>query len=377
MNLKPIARPLLLIALGCLSSCSKNDPSQLAPAAFAPPIDNDLNPPMTVKAASGVLGTVDRLDSALDALLPADAKAEVIVDGLQWAEGPVWYQGGLFFSDVPQNTAYRWTATKGVEVYLKPSGYTGTRPRGGEPGSNGLTVDHQGRLTLCQHGDRRVARLEKDGKTLTVLADHYQGKRFSSPNDLCYDANGNLYFTDPPYGLEGKDQDPKKEMDVNGVYLVRTSREIVRLNTGGIHYPDGRIAPLNFPNGVALSPDGKSLFVEDSDPENPVYLKYDVNPDGNVSNGTVFFDAKDLLAKKLKGLPDGMKFDTQGNLWATGPGGVLIFSPGGKHLGTILTGVPTANLAWGDDGSTLYICAEHRVGRIKTKVIGVMPGPSL
>jgi gluconolactonase len=299
MNLTSIARSIVLLPLGLLISCSNNEPANdLPPASIAPAIDNNTNPPMVGKNATGVMGTIERLDPALDALLPPDAKVEIIVDGLHWAEGPVWYKGGLFFSDVPQNTLYRWTPEKGVSVYLKPSGYTGATPRGGEPGSNGLTLDHQGRLTICQHGDRRVVRLEKDSKTLTVLADHYQGKRFNSPNDLCYDAAGNLYFSDPPYGLEGKGQDPKKEMDMNGVYLRRVNGDLIRLNTGQINYPDGKTAPLNFPNGVALSPDEKSLFIEVSDPQHPVYLKYDVEPDGNVSHGRVFFDAKDLLAKK-------------------------------------------------------------------------------
>jgi gluconolactonase len=349
--------------------------AELPPASIGPQLNNNLNPPSPAKNATGTLGKIERLDPALDALIPPDAKVEILVENIQWAEGPVWAMGGLFFSDVPQNTVYRWTQDKGVSVYLKPSGYTGTTPRGGEPGSNGLTIDSEGRLVLCQHGDRRVARLEKDGKTLTVLADKYNGMRFNSPNDLCFDAKGNLYFTDPPYGLEGKDQDPKKEMDRNGIYLRRSSGELIRLNTGDIVYADGKTARLNFPNGVALSPDQKSLFVCVSDPDHPVYLKYDIEPDGTVRNGKVFFDAFHMAAKKLPGLPDGIKFDQAGNVWCTGPGGVFILSPQAKHLGTLATGVPTANLNWGDDGSTLYITANHNLCRIRTKAKGILPGP--
>lgn len=322
---------------------------------------NDTNPPMAARNATGTLGTIERLDPALEGLLAADAKVEILVDNVHWAEGPVWSDGGLFFSDVKQNTMYRWTPRDGVRPYLQPSGYYSPAPRGGEPGSNGLTLDLQGRIVMCQHGNRQVARLEPDG-TVTPLADHYKGKRFSSPNDLCFDTDGNLYFTDPPYGLEGMDKDPKKEMDMNGVYLRRPSGEVVRL-----------AIDLKFPNGIALSPDEKILYICVSDPKNPVIMSYDVQPGGTVSGGKVFFDASKLSAKKLPGLPDGMKIDIHGNIWVGGPGGVLIITPQGKHLGTLATGVPTANCAWGDDGSTLYICANHNVCRIKTKTMGIWP----
>jgi len=329
---------------------------------------------MTAKLASGVQGTIERLDPAFDALVPADAKVEILADDITWAEGPAWFKGGLLFSDIPQNTVYRWTPD-GIHVYLKPSGYTGSTPRGGEPGSNALTLDHEGRLTLCQHGDRRVVRLEHDGK-LTVLADKYKGMRFSSPNDLCYNKNDDLYFTDPPYGLEQRDADPKKEMDKNAVYLRRAGGELIRLNTGDIIYPDGKTTPLNFPNGIALSPDEKSLFICVSDPDHPVYLKYDVQPDGNVANGKVFFDTAPWFEKKLPGLPDGVKLDRDGNVWATGPGGVFVFNSAGKLLGLLATNDRTANIGWGDDGSTLYICCNHKLCRIKTKAKGILPGGS-
>ena len=362
MELTTLTRSLLVLPLFTALACGgSHRPSSIPPASLVP-LPNNTNPPMVARNTTGTLGTITRLDPAIDALLAADAKVEILIDGIQWAEGPVWSDGGLYFSDVPQNTIYRWTPEAGVVPYLQPSGYTGTTPRGGEPGSNGLTLDRQGHLVMCQHGDRRVARLEADGK-VTSLADKFDGKRFSSPNDLCYDSKGNLYFTDPPYGLEKQDKDPKKETDLNGVYLLRASGELIRTPID-----------LKFPNGVALSPDEKSLFICVSDSKNPVIMKYDVQADGNVANGKVFFDTSALLAKRLPGIPDGMKFDTAGNLWATGPGGVMILSPQGKHLGTISTGVNTANCAWGDDGSTLYITANHNVCRVKTRTKGIMPG---
>ena len=362
MELTTLTRSLLVLPLFMAMACGGSHRPSSIPAASLAPLPNNTNPPMVARNTTGTLGTITRLDPAIDALLAADAKVEILIDGIQWAEGPVWSDGGLYFSDVPQNTIYRWTPEAGVVPYLQPSGYTGTTPRGGEPGSNGLTLDRQGHLVMCQHGDRRVARLEADGK-VTSLADKFDGKRFSSPNDLCYDSKGNLYFTDPPYGLEKQDKDPKKETDLNGVYLLRASGELVRTPID-----------LKFPNGVALSPDEKSLFICVSDSKNPVIMKYDVQADGNVANGKVFFDTSALLAKRLPGIPDGMKFDTAGNLWATGPGGVMILSPQGKHLGTISTGVNTANCAWGDDGSTLYITANHNVCRVKTRTKGIMPG---
>ncbi len=297
MNEQKIARSLGLFLAIAAAGCQQ---SELPPASIGPNLPTDVNPPMMAKNAAGVLGTIDRLDPAIDKLLPADAKVEILVEGVDWAEGPIWFHDGLNFSDVKQNTMYRWTPEKGVGVYLKPSGYTGTTPRGGEPGSNGLTLDRQGRLVMCQHGDRRVSRLENDWKTETVLAERDEGKRLNSPNDLCFDTKGNLYFTDPPYGLEQRDADPKKETE-NSAYLVRSTGEIVRLNLGVIDYGGGKSGSVKYPNGVALSVDEKSLFFCVSDPDHPVFLKYDVQPDGNIANGKIFFDTTPMLAKKLGG----------------------------------------------------------------------------
>ena len=304
-------------------------------------------------------GKVERLDPAFNKLVPPGAKLEKLAEGFTWSEGPVWIRDGgfLVFSDVPKNTVFKWKEGEGISEFLNPSGYTGSTPRGGEPGSNGLTVDSKGRLVLCEHGDRRVARLEKD-RTKTTLADRYLGKRFNSPNDLVYKSNGDLYFTDPPYGLEAANNDPKKELPCNGVYRISKKGEVTLL-TG----------ELTYPNGIAFSPDEKTLYVAVSDPKQAIWMAYDVKPDGTIANGRIFFDAT-AKVKEAPGLPDGMKVDKKGNLFATGPGGVFVFTPDGKHLGTINTGEPTGNCAWGDDGSTLYIMANHYLSRIKTSTIG-------
>ncbi len=306
------------------------------------------------------LGRVEHLDPQLDALIPPGAEIEVLAEGFDWSEGPVWIPqaGYLVFSDVPQNVVYQWKQGAGISQYLKPSGYTGTNPRGGESGSNGLTVDRQGRLVLCQHGDRRVARLDQDG-TFATLADRYQGKRFNSPNDLVFKSNGDLYFTDPPYGLPGNLKDPAKELPFQGVYRVKPNGGLTLLTDN-----------LAFPNGLAFSPDEKILYVAVSDSQHPAIMAYDIQADGTIANGRVFFDAKPLQAQDRQGLPDGLKVDQRGNLFATGPGGVLIISPAGKHLGTLLTGQATANCAWGDDGSVLYITADMFLCRVKTKTRG-------
>ena len=306
------------------------------------------------------LGKIERNDPRLDQLIAPSATVEKLAEGFDWSEGPVWIKEGayLLFSDVPSNVVFKWKAGEGVSEFLKPSGYTGSIPRAGEPGSNGLTVDAQGRLVLCEHGDRRVGRLEKDGRKIT-LADRYNGKRLNSPNDLVYKSNGDLYFTDPPYGLEGNVKDPKKELSFQGVYRLKPSGELTLLTD-----------ELSFPNGIAFSPDEKTLYVAVSDPKRAVWMAYDVKTDGTITRGRVFFDATALVGKSRKGLPDGMKVDKAGNLFATGPGGIFVLSPEGKHLGTIHTGEATANCAWGDDGTVLYITADMYLCRLQTKTKG-------
>lgn len=308
-------------------------------------------------------GTIHKLDPRLDELLAADAKIQVIGSGFTWTEGPVWVSKAkgwdgdyLLFSDIPRNVVMKWNPADAVaSVYLKPSGYTGAVDYGAEPGSNGLYLDGQGRLILMQHGDRRVARLEKDGGMVT-LVDRYQGKRLNSPNDGTVHSSGAIYFTDPPYGLPKRENDPRKELDFYGVYRLA---------------PDGAVTLLTKemtrPNGIALSPDEKTLYVANSDPAKAIWMAFPVQANGTIGAGRVFADATDAVKKGLPGLPDGMKTDAKGNLWASGPGGIYIFAPDGKQLGRIETGERTSNCAWGDDGSTLYMTTDMMVTRIRTK----------
>jgi gluconolactonase len=302
---------------------------------------------------------IERLDPALDALIAADAVVEHLGSGFNWSEGPIWVpaQGALLFSDVPENRVYRWKDGAGISVFLEPSGYTGSQYNGRERGSNGLTLDAQGRLILCQHGDRRVARLAADGKSFETIVDKFEGKRFSSPNDLCYDKAGNLFFTDPPYGLPS---DTKQETDFHGIY---------RLGTDGKVTVIGR--DMSRPNGVALSPDERTLYIGSTDGQEPWVKAYSLNADGTVASSRIFFDGGALMKAGRRGGFDGLKVDAAGNVWATGPGGVVIVSPEGKHLGSILTGRATANCAFGDaDHQTFYITADEALLRVRTKVKG-------
>ncbi|HZZ81371.1 MAG TPA: SMP-30/gluconolactonase/LRE family protein [Gemmataceae bacterium] len=297
-------------------------------------------------------------------LIGKKTEVETIARGFIWTEGVAWNKEGKFlvFSDIPHNVVHKWQDGK-TSDFVKPSGYTGKKPRGGkagdEPGSNGLRFDAEGRLTLCEHGDRRVTRIEKDGKK-TVLADNYMGKKLNSPNDLVYHSNGDLYFTDPPYGLLGNVKDPARELDFQGVYLRKKDGKLILLTK-----------EMTRPNGIELSPDEKTLYVANSDPDMPIWKSFPVKDDGTIGEGKVFVDGTNWVKEKRPGLPDGMKIDVSGNLWATGPGGVWVFSPSGEVLGNIDTGTNTANVCFGDeDGSTLYIAANHDICRVKTKTKG-------
>lgn len=299
-------------------------------------------------------GSIEKLDPALDASIAPDAKIEVLASGFNWSEGPVWRDGGIVFSDVPENTVFGWKeGDTSAKVILTPSGSLS----GDGQGSNGLQVDAQGNLILCQHGERRIARLEKDG-SFTSLADKFEGKRFNSPNDLVIAKSGTIFFTDPPYGLK-KGEAP--ELSQHGVYSVTPAGKVSLV-----------IADLRFPNGIALSPDQKTLYIAVSDPKNTRVMAYDLQDDGTAKNGHVFFNAQPLKSAERKGGCDGLKVDTNGNIWTTGPGGVLIISKDGKHLGSILTGQATANCAFGgSDQSTLYITADMFLVRVKTLANGL------
>ncbi|HZO99513.1 MAG TPA: SMP-30/gluconolactonase/LRE family protein [Terriglobia bacterium] len=316
--------------------------------------------PWTLFAQLQTVGSVERMDPALDAIVPADARIEKLAGGFKFTEGPVWVHSGyLLFSDIPNNVINKWTPDGKVTVYLKPSGYSGPIPPSGElPGSNGLTLDRQGRLLICQHGNRRLVRVEKNGKQ-TVLADKYKGKRLNSPNDVVVKSDGSIYFTDPPYGLPKEDADPAKELPFNGVF---------RLARGKL---EPLIKDLTRPNGIAFSPGEKFLYISVSDPARKVWMRYEVNPDGTVANGKVFYD---VTSNKEDGLPDGMKIDQKGNVYGTGPGGVWIFSPQGKYLGRIKPPEVPANCNWGDeDGKTLYMTARTGLYRIRLNVPGIRP----
>lgn len=310
------------------------------------------------------VGQVERLDPAIDKLIPKDAKVERLATGYDWSEGPVWVKEGgfLLFSDVPRNVVHRFQEGEGVTTWLTPSGYIGAIPRGGEMGSNGLTLDNEGRLVLCQHGDRRVARLDssfnKPQAKFVSLADNYKGKKFNSPNDLVFSSSGILYFTDPPYGLVEQWDDPARELEFSGVYRVEPSGKIELITD-----------KMSRPNGVALSPDERTLYVANSDEKSPIWMAFSLDSDGRATGERVFFDASELATKK-QGMPDGLKVDQHGNLFATGPGGVLVFSPEGKHLGTISSGDKIANCAFGDDGKTLYMTCDDHLCRIKLSTCG-------
>ena len=326
----------------------------LVPLVVFPAIRAEEKPAAPVRS-------IERKDPKFDALIAPDAKVEELAGGFKWSEGPVWDKkhAQVLFCDIPNNMIYKWSEKEGLKEFLKPSGYTGSEPfTGTEPGSNGLAFHKDGHLVLCQHGDRRVSKLV-DGKFVT-LADKFEGKRLNSPNDLVYHTNGDLYFTDPPYGLPGQMKDPKKELDFQGVYRLKPTGELTLMTK-----------VMSRPNGIGLSPDNKTLYVANSDPEIANWMSFPVKEDGTLGEGKQFFDSTDMVKAKMPGLPDGLKVDQQGNIWATGPNGVFVFDAMGKHLGSIITNDKTANCGFGDDGSTLYITANDKLIRIKTKVKGL------
>ena len=318
--------------------------------------------PVTQSAANSkrpFTPSIERLDPELDQVIAVSASVEKLAAGFNWSEGPVWKDGALLFSDVPENVMYRWKeGLEAAEVFMKPSGTLVGEESNGRQGSNGLGMDLSGHLVICQHGARRLARVETDGKQ-TALATHFEGKRLNSPNDMALRSNGDIYFTDPPYGLDGGNQSAQKELSFNGVFRLTP--------TGGVSV---LVRDLTFPNGIAFSPDEKTLYVCVSDPKACKLMAYNVKEDGSVQNGRVFFDGQSMVGAERPGLFDGLKVARSGHLFVTGPGGVLVLSSNGKHLGTILTGVPTGNCAWGDDGSTLYITADATLCRIKTLTSG-------
>ncbi len=311
-----------------------------------------------------IVGQIRRLSPKLDAVVAPDVQIQQLADGFIWSEGPVWVRDGgyLVFSDVPGNVMYRWSEADGVSEFMNPSGYAGPPTDAfAEPGSNGMALDAAGDLLICDHGNRALAKVDLKTRNKTFLLERYQGKRFNSPNDLAVAKTGAIYFTDPTYGLKGRNASPLRELDFNGVYRLR---------------PDGTLdlldADLSFPNGIALSPDESRLYVSVSDPDAPKLMAYDLGPDGLPTSKAVFYDAMPLREAGGPGLPDGMCLDTEGRLYATGPGGVLVLTPEAELIGVIETGTAIANCAFGEDGGTLFLASNHTVARVRLKTTGLM-----
>jgi gluconolactonase len=310
-------------------------------------------------AAQNEYPKIVRLDPRFDALVPKDAVIEKLADGFLWVEGPVWSRAEKFllFSDIPSNVVMKWQEGEGISTFLKPSGYSGEKAfTGREPGSNGLTFDSKGRLVLCQHGDRRVVRLESDGSK-TTLIDRYQGKRLNSPNDAVFKSNGDLYFTDPPYGLPGTFDDPEKELDFQGVYRLAANGKLTLLSKD-----------FNAPNGIAFSPDEKILYVSDSGKRR--WMAFDVNAAGSIANGRVLLDGA-AIGKDKPGAPDGMTVDKAGNIFSAAPGGIYVIASDGALLGMFDFNQPTGNCAFGEDGSTLFVTSNTAIYRVRLSTKGV------
>ena len=314
---------------------------------------------------------MDRLDASIDKIVPAGAKLERIVTGFKWIEGPLWADGRLFFAEIPSNSIRTWTPGKGVSIFQQPSGYKGSAPYGGpEPGTNGMTLDARGRLTVAGHAQRDIFRFETlDPKgTITVLADSYNGKRLNSPNDVVYKSDGSVYFTDPPYGLRTQqDKDPDKQLDVNGVYRIAHA-DAQKPGSAPVHENlQLLVSDLTRPNGIAFSPDEKYLYVNNTQPKK-IWMRYTVKPDGTLTDAKLLYDA---TPDNRPGAPDGMKVDVEGNIYSAGPGGVWIISPEGKALATILIPGRVANVAWGGaDWKTLYITGSEGIFRVHLKIAG-------
>ena len=306
------------------------------------------------------IGFIEKFDDRLDAVIDKNAKVEIIAEGFEWSEGPLWVEkeNMLLFSDIPVNTIYKWTKENGKEVYLKPSGYTSAIKRGGETGSNGLLLNREGQLLLCQHGDRRIARMDAPLSApkpiFTTLADEYNGKKFDSPNDAVINSKDEIYFTDPPYGLEKNAEDKNKQAPYQGVYKRSVNGKIILL-----------VDTITRPNGIAFLPGEKQLIIANSDPKKPFWYIYDVMMNDSLANGRIFYDAT-AESKDQSGLPDGLKVDKQGHIFATGPGGVYVFSSDGKLLGKIRVNALTSNCALSND-NMLYITADMYVLRVQLR----------
>lgn len=337
--------PYLLLAvplLAILAACTRKE---VPPPRFA------------------AIGHLQSFDRSFSDVVAGDARIEKLSEGFTWSEGPAWVRNGgyLLFTDVPENKLYRWSEDAGLSVLLSPSGYSGPEQATlREAGANGLYAEPGGTVLLADSGTRIVARLDPATRKKTPLATQFEGHRFNSPNDLVRRSDGVVFFTDPPYGLKGMNDSPVKQLRYNGVYRLDTD--------GSVHLLDDS---LSLPNGIALSPDARTLYVANSDPERPIWMAYTLDAAGAVTGKRVFADASDLVAKDAPGLPDGMAVSADGHLFATGPGGVIVFAPDGRRLGRIETGEPISNCTFGNDGHTLYMTSHAMLARVRVKALGL------
>ena len=310
--------------------------------------------------AQQTLGSIERTTDRMDQLVDPSAQIEVLATGFTWAEGPVWIggqDGHLLFSDIPRNSIFKWQRDGTISLFMSPSGYTGVSYYGLEPGSNGLMLDLQGRLVMCEHGDRRLSVLRENGGKQT-LVDNYRGKRLNSPNDGIVKSNGDIYFTDPPYGLPGRAEDPQRELDFCGVYRLSADGELTLLTKD-----------IERPNGIAFSPDEQTLYIAQSDPARANWTAFPVKQDGTLGAAKELLNVTERVGRE-PGLPDGLAVDRQGNLWASGPGGIYVMDASGKVLGRLITASPTSNCCFGPDGY-LYMTVDSMLCRIKTNARGL------
>jgi gluconolactonase len=301
---------------------------------------------------------IEVYDSVALTLIDPNATFEVLAKGFYWSEGPLWVDDlqAVIFSDVPANKIYKWSEKDSLGIYLEAAGHTGDENKDSNKGPNGLILDHENNLVICQHGDRRIARMQTDLENpqlqFVTIADAYEGKKLNSPNDLAMDQAGNIYFTDPPYGQA---ENKTGEIGIKGVFKVSSDKAISLL-----------IDSLSWPNGIALSLDEQTLYINQSDPKKPVLYSYNIAADGSLENGKILFDFT-AIATNSKGLPDGLKTHKSGNIFATGPGGVHIISPEGKHLAAIKTVKATANCAFDTDQKYLYMTSTDLLLRVRLK----------
>ena len=316
------------------------------------------NPPA---ASESFAVKLDVFDDRFYELISRQTKADILAEGFQWSEGPCWdlKKNKIYFTDVPQNKAYSWSAKKGLQTFLSPSGEANVEGFR-EPGANGLFFDHQSRLLLCNHGRRSIEVVQTDSKTRETLTQSFRGKKFNSPNDIVATRDGHMFFTDPPYGLAGLDASNLKELPFNGVYHLAPNGKVKLIDR-----------KLTFPNGIASSKDGRTLYVSQSDPNKPILMRYNLDASHKVMNKTILFDFAAFMKPDAHGLPDGMTLDEAGNIFTTGPGGIYVITPEGHALGRLSLDRASSNCSFGEDGKTLFVTNQDRLLRMETQSLGL------